>query len=1586
MTSSGGGGLEASSILKGRTGKEMLTPKIFLTETSTSFCEHDLTSAARTSPYTSTTDSQGSFAIYLVGFFLDKRSFPMSSPEGEESPTEADDSGSRKVHRSTIEQFLEEEKEYLHAISVLNDSLLKALLDEGKHKGFTNKQIEAMRPFLINMRHIWITHDTFGAEILKICEEKDTSKLGRSVCELMLKFAHHFRVYLVFHKEFDVQHPIMLQTHNNKTKLTKYVKEVQDRTGVDIMNTLQSMLLRVPQMVISFEHMQQEDFKLQTAQKVIESLSEMQKALISVREGSSKQASQLFEVHSQIKNSPFKHVMQPGRRLITQGKNVLPSGEEQLYVLYNDLLLWTDQDLNYAGHLYLNKSRIKSVVPTKSKNGQLFFKLVPGSAEKHARGSSKTLDAGRTRLRKSSGGSIGGVVPSPVVPVNSDPDEHSGVTGLQYSWMCADREAYDKELRQVQALIHAAAQISNYKRESMIITGFVRNTRGIVSSSGGVGSLNSPGRHSLTSTTLPKSISKMFGSSSSPSKQLSTLTENPSPVRLRKTEHPRLPFSAQNKVLSKYIPHMMLERLVRQDYSARYEVIEEDTSLLAHEVEEQVLKDASVLVADVSGFTKLNERLRIKMGDKGAEQVTKHLNTYFTMLLDVVTAHGGDCIKFAGDALICLFANEALESQRQIDIQEGKLPQVSSESLSPKPADQKAAVPDAAAEVKDQNSVIPTAARDTLRAAQCGLELQAAAGSYEAEGVTLTIHCAVATGTVHAWHLGGYGGEWEFMIAGEPFVQLESGVDLSSQGEVVISKQANLRIGPYVKTLPLKKKGAKQGELLLERVISPLAKQALPPLPVELYHNMLFEDAQRKFLTRTVLDKLDTGQSNWVAELRRATVVFLNLTGLALNKKLRPDTALQVHNVFQALQAIVAQNQGYRRQFLADDKGTVLIVVFGVPPFAHEDDAFRATKLALEMNRLLGELKLDHGIGIASGEVFAGSVGAPYRQEHAVVGDTVNLSARLAGKAAKSGKCGLIIDEKTYNFVKHTIKMTSAGEIQVKGKDLMIAVFSPAKHTNISELFQKRVRRIEDSIERKKEMTMLTEKLAAIQQAKSDGSRSGHICHLIGPAGIGKTQLLHDFQATMTMEVFLLTADPTKSTLALGRDFLENISGIRTQTESGALGLRSRKQDSEVKKRTKILLKFVSDVLGDDKDARLPLFNLIMSTDIPETEKSQSYVGDAAVAELTGLVLHIFRSLLHNVKKARKLVLLIDDAHLLDEDSFSLLSELVELVDTAPFLLVISSRPTEPSDQNKLGWHALLEKIQKCKAYTAQTIEPLSEEETKQLLCQYFRVKELPGEVLTLVHSRAKGNPLFAEEVSAAIERTQMTTVVNGVLVLDAEQVKAADKLLPASLTSLVTRRIDSLELDHQLLAKLASVFQDEFDAIAFSKLYEREQLLQHKDNESKGTVKKDWITRHDAKRRIENQMSDGLAKLQSIGILSTRSHSHRIKGLITNRQLYFFVQPEVMHACYKMLLYSQRSRLHYQIVDILEKLDPDNEDLIKFHVERALETGGKEKNQAEGLSKEEQDKLIQKASKFKSTKMVNRYLIERQTEARADT
>ena len=110
--------------------------------------------------------------------------------------------------------------------------------------------------------------------------------------------------------------------------------------------------------------------------------------------------------------------------------------------------------------------------------------------------------------------------------------------------------------------------------------------------------------------------------------------------------------------------------------------------------------------------------------------------------------------------------------------------------------------------------------------------------------------------------------------------------------------------------------------------------------------------------------------------------------------------------------------------------GSVLIAVFGVPPFSWEDNGYRAVKTSMELSEMLAELDVTHHIGIASGMVYVGSVGSLSRREHAVVGDTVNSAARLSGKAPSNT---VWVDENTHTQAERKIRMERCGSIKVGG-------------------------------------------------------------------------------------------------------------------------------------------------------------------------------------------------------------------------------------------------------------------------------------------------------------------------------------------------------------------------------------------------------------------------------------------------------------------------------------------------------------------------------------------------------------------------
>src|SRR5437764_4489379 len=121
------------------------------------------------------------------------------------------------------------------------------------------------------------------------------------------------------------------------------------------------------------------------------------------------------------------------------------------------------------------------------------------------------------------------------------------------------------------------------------------------------------------------------------------------------------------------------------------------------------------------------------------------------------------------------------------------------------------------------------------------------------------------------------------------------------------------------------------------------------------------------------------------AHRKVVTVLFCDVVGsTALGESADPE-ALQalLATYFERMKRIVESHGGSVEKFIGD----AVMAVFGVP-VAHEDDALRACRAAVEMREALPELDVAGRIGVNTGEVLAGT------QERLATGDTVNVAAR----------------------------------------------------------------------------------------------------------------------------------------------------------------------------------------------------------------------------------------------------------------------------------------------------------------------------------------------------------------------------------------------------------------------------------------------------------------------------------------------------------------------------------------------------------------------------------------------------------------
>ena len=523
------------------------------------------------------------------------------------------------------------------------------------------------------------------------------------------------------------------------------------------------------------------------------------------------------------------------------------------------------------------------------------------------------------------------------------------------------------------------------------------------------------------------------------------------------------------------------------------------------------------------------------------------------------------------------------------------------------------------------------------------------------------------------------------MLTGSAFGQLRDGVDLSKRGEVVVSKKVWEHIEKRCVGQPCYKQSklCKSGEVRVTGVSQPIPLSPLPPLALAtLASHPFIPSTLRAYVPRSVLDMLDAhaNESGWLNEIRTVTCIFVNLRGLELSKSEHcsdPSTRNVLHKTCIEMQRVIGRNQGYRRQFLVDDKGSTLIVVFGVPPFAHEDDAYRGVKCAIEMRDTLLALGVAHGMGITTGTVYSGSVGSAHRQEHAVVGDIVNAAARIAGKAESGANGTILIDATTHDKTSVHFEMRLEGEIAVKGKQTKLKIYTPIRHDRLAVMGSAATQRTTgETLNRGAEMAEFMQSLVSLQHDKSNHPQS-KVIMVEGEAGIGKTHLIRNFYRVVstnlqTLHVIYAKGDATESSslLAMWTPVMEQLMNLPPPQKGGAM----------VHKRTKQVHKFIKQVLPANlaHDPRLPYLNLVLSepVQLPDNELTKATKGQhKLMAKQAENVVYFLlqHAVSHERKQGKHTVMFAEDVHLMDGSSVELLKRVAATI--KPLLLVCSCRP-----------------------------------------------------------------------------------------------------------------------------------------------------------------------------------------------------------------------------------------------------------------------------------------------------------------------
>jgi class 3 adenylate cyclase len=631
-----------------------------------------------------------------------------------------------------------------------------------------------------------------------------------------------------------------------------------------------------------------------------------------------------------------------------------------------------------------------------------------------------------------------------------------------------------------------------------------------------------------------------------------------------------------------------------------------------------------VLFADISGFTPVTAALAQALGpQRGAEELSRHLNEVFDVLTAAVQRYGGSVVSFAGDAMICWFDDAA---------------------------------PGAAAA-----GLRFTA---TARAATCAYELQrlmGRAGALRLPGgasSALGLKVALAAGDCRRFLVGDSAVQRIDLLAGGLLDQMAAAEQQARRGEIVLTAAAAAQLKELIAVAEWRPDGLGGRVAVLAGLAQDSAPAPWPEQPA------LPAEVARPWLLAPVYERLQRGEGEFLAELRPVVVLFLKFGGIDYDHGERAGAQLDAYVAWAQRQ--LARYEGNLLQITVGDKGSYFSCTFGAPQ-SHEDDAERAVAVALRLQAPPPELDFvcDIQIGISQGVMRAGAYGGQLRRTYGVLGTEANIAARLMS-LARPGQ--IVASARVAELAGAGYSFVSLGEQRLKGHAEPLPVFAlGGKRRGPRE--DGRKGHAAAMVGRRAEREAVAGQLAALR-----GGAGG--CLVIeGEAGIGKSRLVRELLAQargIGVEALVGAGLAVESGTPYfaWRPVLQQLFGLDRPADE---------LDAEGRQRWRQLVLGQIEAEHPELLRAAPLLNAALPLDIPENDLTSQLSGHLRADNTDELV----AALLAGRVRRGPLALVIEDAHWLDSASWRLIAMVRREVQT--LLLVLVSRPRDDSAPIEYG-------------------------------------------------------------------------------------------------------------------------------------------------------------------------------------------------------------------------------------------------------------------------------------------------------------
>jgi class 3 adenylate cyclase/tetratricopeptide (TPR) repeat protein len=552
-------------------------------------------------------------------------------------------------------------------------------------------------------------------------------------------------------------------------------------------------------------------------------------------------------------------------------------------------------------------------------------------------------------------------------------------------------------------------------------------------------------------------------------------------------------------------------------------------------------------------------------------------------------------------------------------------------------------------------------------------------------------------------------------------------------------------------------------------------------------------ERMQRYLPKDLTEKILAQKEKIEGERKQVTIMFCDMKEFTpLAEELGPErTFILMDKVLELLIHKVYRYGGTVNEI----RGDGILALFGAP-IALEGAPRCAVQASIAIHREIREFnkRLDEKIppillriGLNTGTVVVGALGNDLQVQFAVVGDTINMAARME-ELAEPGTT--YVTEKTYRLTRTLFQYDALGERAVKGKEKPVRVYRIL--SDEEEVYRPRLgseRMIySEMVGRDRELDRL--ELLLMKTVNGAGS----IINIIGEAGLGKSRLVSELKRR---EVARRATFLEGRAISIGRNL--SFHPIIDLFKQWA---HIRKDDGEATSLGK-LETAVRDICEEDMYEVFPFIATLMGMKLSGQygERTKGIEGDA----LEKLILKNIRELFIRASELNPLVIVLEDLHWADTSSIKVMESMFRLVEKQRILFLNVFRPgyTETGDR-------IIKTIkERLPAYYVEIcLEPLDEKMSETLIDNMLQIRGLHHPIIRQIVGRAGGNPFFMEEVVRSF-------IDEGAVVRREDTFEVTEKMgtiaIPNTINDVLMSRIDRLNEKTRNLIKIASVIGRSF-------------------------------------------------------------------------------------------------------------------------------------------------------------------------------